>query len=128
MQDYLRNSTWDHLLNHCPLGHLTLLCGHHSGMAMKKKCAEFSAGIKAGTVKVSALHDFWRERVDGSEVKPLRDVFMYRLSEMPTHVLEGQSDEDDKSDLKLQFARLIASTDNQMMMEAATSSTSSWYQ
>ena len=128
MQDYLRSTLPKDLLDNCPLGKLTLLCGHHSGLALKKKCLELTATLNDGSLEVQSLPSFWKERVQGTEVTPLRDVFLYRLSEMPTHVLEGQSAEDDVSDLQLQFARLIASTDNQMMKEAAESSTSTWYQ
>ena len=128
MQDYLRTTLPNDLLDNCPLGKLTLLCGHHSGLALKKKCLELTAALNDGSLEVQSLPSFWKERVQGTEVTPLRDVFLYRLSEMPTHVLEGQSAEDDVSDLQLQFARLIASTDNQMMKEAAESSTSTWYQ
>ena len=128
MQDYLRTTLPNDLLENCPLGKLTLLCGHHSGLALKKKCLELTAALNDGSLEVQSLPSFWKERVQGTEVTPLRDVFLYRLSEMPTHVLEGQSAEDDVSDLQLQFARLIASTDNQMMKEAAESSTSTWYQ
>jgi hypothetical protein len=53
---------------------------------------------------------------------------LYRLSRMPENRLEGQGDDvKDKVQLKMQFARLMASTDNMTARETAAYKPNTWF-
>ena len=123
MQTYLRTFTPEQLLNgESGLGKMVLLGGHHSGAAFKRLCAEYKDKDRLAVTPWAAA------RYTAGEVLPIRDCMLYRLSRMPENRLEGQGDDvKDKVQLKMQFARLMASTDNMTARETAAYKPNTWF-
>ena len=76
----------------------------------------------------SGMDHFWSTRCTKKEVRPLRALALFRLSQMPPHLLEGQSATVAMETQQMQFARLIAASDNEAMAEAAQYKSNTWYQ
>ena len=105
-----------------PLGKFIFLGGHHSTLAFKGLCEKYTKDIESQEEVPAWASDLWDP--EKKEVVPVRDMFIYRYSDLPTEYGRAPGKADiskgpqtprsaaESHALRMQFARLIASTDN----------------